>query len=99
MPEADRFLFELKELAEVLVEKQGILQGHWGVYIEFGLAAANIPTGPNQITPASINLVQKIGIQKFAEPNSLTVDAAEVNQPTGSKKGSKKSFTKQARKK
>lgn len=98
MPEADRFLFELKELAEVLVEKQGISQGHWGVYIEFGLAAANIPTGPNQITPASINLVQKIGIQKFAEPNSLTVDAAEVNQPIGSK-GSKKGSNKQARKK
>ena len=104
MAEADRYLFELRELAGLLVREQGILQGNWGIYIEFGLGAANVPTGPDgplgkTITPASINFVQKVGIQKFAEPNSLTVDAAEVNQPTGSKKGSKKGSNKQARKK
>lgn len=89
MAEAERLTFELKELAEILVQKQDIHQGHWGIYVEFGLAAANIPTGPQTIAPASINIVQKIGIQKFPEPNSLTVNAAEVNPLAASKKSSK----------
>jgi len=81
MAEADRYLFELKELAEALVQKQGIRQGHWGISIEFGLGAANVPTGPDGkiLTPAAINFVQKVGIQKFPEANNLTVDASEVN--------------------
>lgn len=81
MPEADRYSYDLRELAALLVKEQDIQEGHWGIYVEFGLAAANVPTGPEgphgkTVTPAAINLVQKMGIQKFAEPNSLTVDAA-----------------------
>lgn len=81
MPEADRLLFELRELAEVLVKSQGIREGLWGIYVEFGLGAANVPTGPGQVTPAAINFVQKIGIQRFPEPNSLTIDAGETKEP------------------
>jgi hypothetical protein len=86
MPEADRLLFELRELAEILVKHQGIREGYWGVYIEFGLGAANVPTGPGQVTPAAINFLQKIGIQKFAEPNNLTVDASQLGESQVSQK-------------
>ena len=105
MPEADRLLFDLKELAAVLVKSQDIREGLWGIYVEFGLAAANVPTAPGQITPAAINFVQKIGIQKFPEPNSLTVDAGQADAPKEPKTEAKKvvarptAGTKAARKK
>lgn len=104
MPEADRYLFELRELAEILVKRQGIRQGNWGIYIEFGLGAANLPSGPDgpngkTITPAAINFVQKMGIQKFAEANSLTVDAAKITSTAKKKFKIKKFASKKSAKK
>lgn len=83
MGEASQVTFSYKEVAESLIKKQGIHEGLWGLYIEFGLGAVNINTEPGgtNLTPAAIVTVQKIGIQRFPEPNSLTVDAAEVNPP------------------
>jgi hypothetical protein len=40
---------------------------------------ATINSADNTLTPAAIVPVLKIGIQRFPEPNSLTVDAARVN--------------------
>jgi hypothetical protein len=81
MAEATQYLFEHKELAEALVKKQNIHEGLWGIYIEFGLGATNINSGSDikVLTPSAIASVQKIGIQRFAEPNNLTIDAAVVN--------------------
>ena len=83
MPETERIMFELREIAEILVKERSIKSGFWGIGIEFGLAATNIPSTPDgkTLTPAGLTLVQKIGIQQFKEPNNLTVDAAEVNKP------------------
>lgn len=84
MAEANNYTFGFQELAEILVREQNIKEGLWGIYIEFGLGAANIntdPTGTKILAPAAINIVQKIGIQRFAEASNLTVDAAKVNQP------------------
>lgn len=81
MAQPNQFTFDFKELATALVKEQGIHEGLWGVYIEFGFTATNLNTDPSQVslTPAVINIVQKIGIQRFAESNNLTIDAAEVN--------------------
>jgi len=81
MAEAKTYLFNYKEVAEALVKKHEIHEGLWGIYMEFGIAAANIPSDPSQqiLVPAAIVPVVKIGIQRFDQPNSLTVDAAEVN--------------------
>jgi len=75
------FTFTHKELAELLVKKQGIHEGFWGLYIKFGINAANIGQGPNDILPAAIVPVLEIGIQKFSDDNNLTVDASKVNPP------------------
>jgi hypothetical protein len=85
MAEVKTYLFDFKEVAEALIKKQGIHEGLWGIYMEFGIAAGNIPAGPSQqvLLPAAIVPVVKIGIQRFDQPSSLTVDAAEVN-PTPS---------------
>jgi len=87
MAEATNYLFGFQELAAILVREQGITEGLWGIYIEFGLGAANINTAPGEkmLAPAAINIVQKLGIQKFAEANNLTVDASEVNPKTPAK--------------
>jgi hypothetical protein len=81
MPEVKNYVFEHTELAEILIKQLGVHDGLWGVYIEFGFGAANVPTTPDAktITPAGLNFVNKIGIQKFDTPNNLTVDAAHVN--------------------
>jgi hypothetical protein len=83
MAEAKNYVFTHKEIAEVLVKSQDLHEGFWGVYLEFGIAGANVPAGPSSeiIVPAAIVIVSKIGIQRFEQPNSLTVDAAEVNPP------------------
>jgi hypothetical protein len=80
MPEIQQLTFTHKEVAEALVKKEGLHEGLWGIYIEFGLAAANI-NGPDEgsFMPAAIIPVVKIGIQRFTEANGLTVDASEVN--------------------
>lgn len=86
MPEREKKTFAHREVAEILVTKADIHEGHWGLFIEFGLGAANIPVpGPGvdlALKPAAIVSVNTIGIQKFDEPNQLTVDAATVNPKT-----------------
>ncbi len=82
MPEIQNITFTHKEIAEMFVKKQNIHEGIWGIYIEFGIAAANINQGPDDtlnFVPAAIVPVLKIGLQKFPNPSNLTVDAAIVN--------------------
>jgi hypothetical protein len=81
MPEAKNYVFSHAELAEVLVKRLDIHEGNWGVYLEFGLGAGNIPQTADQSSfiPAAVCFVNKIGIQKFDTPTNLTVDAAQVN--------------------
>lgn len=81
MAEIKNIVFGHVEIAEMLVKQQGIHDGHWGIYMEFGLAGGNVPTPPDNavLVPAAIAFVHKIGIQKFDVPNNLTVDASIVN--------------------
>lgn len=84
MPEVKNYVFSHVELAEILIKKVDIHEGLWGVYFEFGHGATNMATGPDQKTslqPASITVVQKVGIQRFESANNLTIDAAVVNPP------------------
>jgi hypothetical protein len=83
MPETKNYTFSHTELAEILIKKLDIHEGLWGIYIEFGLTAGNMATSPDSksVIPAAMSLVNNIGIQKFDGPNSLTVDAAQVNPP------------------
>ena len=85
MADASTYIFSYKELVEILVKNQGIHQGLWGIYIKFGIGAANVGDTENGIVlPSAIVPVQEIGIQVFDKANNLTVDAAVVN-PSPSK--------------
>lgn len=85
MAETKMFTFSYKELAEILVKQQDIHSGLWGVYIRFGIGAANIGDPENGVlVPSAIVPVREIGLQRFDEASNLTVDAAQVN-PKGRK--------------
>jgi len=79
--QANLFTFTYKEIVECLVKKQGIHEGLWGIFISFQLGATNVlnTTDSESYMPAAIVPIQNIGIQRFAEPSNLTVDAAVVN--------------------
>lgn len=82
MAEATQLVFSNKEVATALVKAHGLHEGIWGLYLKFGISGTNIATGPDQIFPAAIVPVIEIGLQKFDEENSISVNAAEVN-PVG----------------
>jgi hypothetical protein len=78
-------------VAEALIKHHGLHEGLWGIYVQFGLGAANVNSEDDLavLTPAAIVPVRKLGLQRFAQANNLTVDAAAVN-PATSKKSPKK---------
>lgn len=81
MAEPKVITFNYQEIVTALVKDQNIHEGIWGIYLEFGLAAANVNAPGNEfaLVPAAIVPVVKMGIQRFEKENSLTVDAAKVN--------------------
>ncbi len=79
MPEAKSIVFSYKEVVEALIRYNNIHEGLWDLYIEFGLAAANISGPGDEFSPAAIIPLKKIGIQRVEKITNLTVDAALVN--------------------
>jgi hypothetical protein len=86
MPETKSIAFTHKEVVEALIRYNNLHEGLWGLHIEFGLGAANVGSEPGDLLPAAIIPVKKIGLQRFDEPNNLTVDAAQANPPQSTKK-------------
>ena len=91
MAEANQILYSFKELASLLVKDRDIHQGYWGIYVRFGISAANAGASDSDLKPTALVPILEIGLQKFEELNNLSVDAAEVNPPAKipSRKGQK----------
>lgn len=80
MAEASVYVFTFKELAETLVKKQDVHEGHWSIYVKFGLGAANVGGfGGAPLLPTAFIPVVELGIQKSDKPSDLTVDASQIN--------------------
>ncbi len=79
MPEPTQFVFTHREIVELLLKKQEIHEGIWGLYVRFGLKAANVGSSPADQLPAAIVPVLEIGLQRGKEEGALFVDAAKVN--------------------
>ena len=86
MAEATQYTFSHKEIVEALIKKQGLHEGLWSLYVEFGLHAANL-SGPigNEAVPVAIIPILKMGLQQGKIEDSLTADAAKVNPKPQSK--------------
>lgn len=78
--------FEHKEVVTALLKEKGIHEGLWSLSIQFGITAANAGPNDDDLMPAAIVPVLKIGVQQTEKVNNLTVDAAEVNPPPASRK-------------
>lgn len=81
MAEANQILYSFKELATLMVKDRGIHAGLWGVYVRFGISAANAGVSDGDLKPTALVPIIEIGLQKFDQLNNLCVDAAEVNPP------------------
>jgi hypothetical protein len=80
MPEQTQIFFPHKEIVEILARKAGIKEGIWGLYVEFGIAATNIINPEDKSAlPAAIVPIVKLGIQRFTEPSSMTIDASKLS--------------------
>lgn len=79
MAEAKLINYSFKELSTLMVKDQGIHEGLWGLYVRFGISAANAGQSDNDLKPTAMIPVLEMGLQKFDEVNNLSVDAAVVN--------------------
>jgi hypothetical protein len=88
MTEQNLFMLSPKELTKALIKHHGIHEGIWGLAIEFQLAAAKTASDKDEIMPAAMVSVHRIGISKADKLNDMAVDAATVNRPARSGKRS-----------
>jgi hypothetical protein len=80
MPETKNITFSHREVVEALIRYNDIHEGLWDLYIEFGLAGANVGPGPGgDFNPAAIIPILKIGLQRTEKMTNLTMDASMVN--------------------
>ena len=79
MAEATQISFKHIEIVELMLKKQGIHEGIWGLFIRFGMGASNVGPSEAELMPAAIIPVLEIGLQKFEKVTNLSVDAAQVN--------------------
>ena len=82
MPEPKILIYSFKEITETLIKKQGIHEGHWCIYVKFGIQGGNVSLlgGPDPIPTALVPILE-LGIQRRNESDSMTVDASKVNPP------------------
>lgn len=81
MAEVNQYVFEFKEVVEALLRKQGIHEGIWGIFVEFGLTAANAGQTDEQLLPTAFIPIKKIGIQRLEKETNLAVDATKLPPP------------------
>lgn len=91
MPEAKRFVFTHKEVVEALAKYQGVTKGTWKLYVEFGLAGADVQS-PNGTHPTAIVPITKLGITEAKAESDIAVsfDKQTKTKKSKSKKGSGK---------
>jgi len=80
MAASTNIVFTYKEVVEALLRKQSMSSGIWGLYIKFGIGAANIVAAASDMQPTAIVPVLEIGLQPFEQVNNLSVDAATLVQ-------------------
>lgn len=80
MAHAQQYSFTFSEIAELLAQKAGVTEGHWGILVAFGISAANVGPNDDELKPAAIVPVISIGLQEFEKPTNLTVDASKLKR-------------------
>lgn len=87
MAEVSQYNISLKELAEIVLLKQGIKSGKWSAGVNFGIQVGNFGTPPdNQAKPAATIIIDGFVLTRMSdtqpipkEMQSLIVDASELD--------------------
>jgi len=101
MAEPQLIIYSFKEIAELMVKDRGLTEGYWGIYVKFGIKAANTGESASDIRPTALVPVLELGLQKFEELTNLSVDAGAGKSKAGSRRsvGATKKTPKKASKK
>jgi len=75
-----------KEVTLALIKHQNIHEGIWQLYVEFGIAAANMPIAEEnqdnlRLCPTAIVPIKTMGLMRVDKENPLALDASKVNPP------------------
>ncbi len=79
MPETGQIIFSYKEVVEALLKMHNIHEGIWGLFVRFGLNAANIGPNEKELQPAAIIPLLQLGLQRMEKESNIAVDAATAN--------------------
>ena len=88
MPEINQYMFNNKELLELLIKHAHVHDGRWMLITNFGFSAGNFGPTANQMAPGAAVVINQMGIQR-AQPDTLKemwLDAAVVNPSSTAKK-------------
>ena len=70
MAETTQIIFSYKEVAEALLKQQGVHEGVWGIYIKFGIKAANVGETSEDLRPTAIVPILEIGVQRLEKESN-----------------------------
>ena len=87
MAEVSQITYTFKELAEILVKECDIHEGFWGLFVKFGIKAANLGETDSDLRPTALVPILELGLQKYDGLNNLSVDASQVNPASKRMKG------------
>ena len=96
---ATQYAIPLKEVAELIIKKEGIHEGYWAPSVGLQIGMGAFGATPDQQFPGAAVSVVNIGIQRIEDTNSaaikgpLSIDAAAVNPKPSEKKPDKKKAT------
>ena len=83
MVKRDQIIFTHQEIAALIIKHQGIHEGYWSIYVEFGFDAADVNRNGLSLLPTALASVVHVGITRCEAVHPLAVDAAVVNPPEG----------------
>jgi len=81
MPEINQYMFNNKELLELLIKHAHVHDGQWILTANFGFSAGNFGPTASQAAPGIAIVINQMGIQR-AQADTLKemwLDAAIVN--------------------
>jgi hypothetical protein len=70
---------DLKELAAILIRREGLREGLFEVSVQFNLEVANFQTPAGGVGPGVLSMVGGVALTPASRATLISVDAAEVN--------------------
>lgn len=74
MAEISQYKFDLKEVAQVLLEKQGVTSGKWTIGFGFNIAGAEAGPNPDAIRPSMVISVDHFLMTAAEKDGPLVVE-------------------------